>query len=946
MNIFIYNWDTERVIQNLDEDGNVYTIPFTVIGYGVTEDSKSVCIRLNSFKPSFKVMFPSHWSDSMIKEHLQFIRKRYFKGKWTGCLARIKKKCHRFDGFTNNENFTFIEFKLEDMLSFWRYRKVFTDPFEPYSSMKKKWLKHIKVYDIDLESSLKVFHEQNIPTCSWLTLEDPKPSKERWSRCDLEYSVHYKEIKQANIKLSTVQPPILTASFDLECTRGGNDGGFPQYDDEDDCIIQIGTTIRAYNAPPGEFAYKYIGTLGGCIPIDECIVESYETEVELILGWARFIQTKVHVLTGYNIVGFDMRYIYKRAEMLEIEEEFLDILSWLNNAPAKYVETVLTSSGLGHNELYRIDIPGVVSLDVMKVLQGDPSIKLDSWKLDHVAEIYVGQKKVDVKPKEIFELQKGSDADRQRIAIYCIQDCALCNLLIDKLCLLTNNMAMANVCSVPLSYIFTRGQGIKIFSLVAKYCYEENFAIPAKNRFLQRPTTKYQGAIVLNMEPGYYDEPITVLDFASLYPSSQIAANLSHDTLVTKGGKYDNIEGIEYTDVEFMEDDELKSYRWASTAGKPGILPTILKKLLSERKCVKRKMKSEKNTFMKQVLDGQQLALKVTCNSVYGQTGAFTSNIYLRPLAACTTALGRKHLMFSKDFVETNYPGYRCIYGDTDSIFISGPKIDDKRDVRLKDAVINGEKIANEITKAIGKEALVLEYEKVYYPFGMLKRKRYIGMKFEAYTDKGKLITMGDAMKRRDSAPIVKDIYGGLIKQLFPKIDVAMERDSKGILTKTIQGYPIIRQVRTKLKEILKGEIPLDRFIITVTLRSNYKRPKSIPHKVLADRITERDPGNAPQSNDRMAFVYIERLDIKKTVPGDTLETPEFVMENKLKLDYLHYIEHQLKTPLSQLISLFMPQSPFGAFEDILKAAKKDFRQRKREVLNKIEGYRDIDSFF
>ena len=124
MNIFIYNWDTERVIQNLDEDGNVYTIPFTVIGYGVTEDSKSVCIRLNSFKPSFKVMFPSHWSDSMIKEHLQFIRKRYFKGKWTGCLARIKKKCHRFDGFTNNENFTFIEFKLEDMLSFWRYRKV------------------------------------------------------------------------------------------------------------------------------------------------------------------------------------------------------------------------------------------------------------------------------------------------------------------------------------------------------------------------------------------------------------------------------------------------------------------------------------------------------------------------------------------------------------------------------------------------------------------------------------------------------------------------------------------------------------------------------------------------------------------------------------------------------------------------------------------------------
>ena len=86
--------------------------------------------------------------------------------------------------------------------------------------------------------------------------------------------------------------------------------------------------------------------------------------------------------------------------------------------------------------------------------------------------------KDDVKPQDIFRLQKGSDNDRKIVAVYCIQDCKLCLDLINKLDLLTNNIGMANVCSVPLSYIFLRGQGVKIFSLVSKQCRKDNFLIP------------------------------------------------------------------------------------------------------------------------------------------------------------------------------------------------------------------------------------------------------------------------------------------------------------------------------------------------------------------------------------------------------------------------------------------------------------------------------------
>lgn len=83
-------------------------------------------------------------------------------------------------------------------------------------------------------------------------------------------------------------------------------------------------------------------------------------------------------------------------------------------------------------------------------------------------KIFWSQAKDDVGPKEIFKFQKGSPQDRSIVAKYCVKDCKLVNLLINKLEVITKNIEMANVCSVPLSYLFIRGQGIKIFSLCLK----------------------------------------------------------------------------------------------------------------------------------------------------------------------------------------------------------------------------------------------------------------------------------------------------------------------------------------------------------------------------------------------------------------------------------------------------------------------------------------------
>ena len=96
--------------------------------------------------------------------------------------------------------------------------------------------------------------------------------------------------------------------------------------------------------------------------------------------------------------------------------------------------------------------------------------------------------------KDIFRLQKGSAEDRKIVATYCIQDCALCNKLINKLSV-SNNIGMANVCFVPLSYIFLRGQGVKIFSLVSKFCKDKGFLIPV----LKKPKTEEEKEKKINL---------------------------------------------------------------------------------------------------------------------------------------------------------------------------------------------------------------------------------------------------------------------------------------------------------------------------------------------------------------------------------------------------------------------------------------------------------------
>jgi DNA polymerase elongation subunit (family B) len=808
-----------------------------------------------------------------------------------------------------------------------------------------------------------------------------------------------------------------------------------------DEIIQIGSTIHKYG--DSNCSYKNILTLGSCDKIDGVDVIECETERELIIEWCNLInRIDPDIITGYNILGFDFDYLYKRA----IENDcvfYISSCSKLDNHKSAFVEKMLSSSALGDNILKYVEMEGRVIIDLMKVVQRE--YKLDSYKLDNVVKSFINGKilqntentvtidnvtginkfdyiycgdikymiidivdytlfldknivgiqpkhwglaKDDVSPNEIFKCQKGTSSDRAKIAKYCVQDCALCNSLIIKLEIIANNCGMANVCFVPLSYIFMRGQGIKIFSLFSKQCKEDKFIIPVlKYDENEIDDNGYEGAIVLDPTPGIYvKEPISVMDYASLYPSSMISENISHDSIVIDD-KYDNLPNIDYVDITYdvfsgvgdkkIKIDE-KTCRYAQPKNnEKSVLPRILMKLLSQRKETRNKIKHKTlitnddttytcfvlddsndykikcvftneiieidknnvksctntyNEFMIAVLDGLQMAYKITANSLYGQVGARTSQIYMKELAASTTATGRDLILKAKQFMESNYNA-NVIYGDTDSIFVDF-KVSETYNLYDKEALQKSIDISIDASSQFKKTLKAphdLEYEKTFWPFIILSKKKYVGNLYEFDVNKFKQKSMGIVLKRRDNANLVKIVYGGIIDILLKKHDIQIA----------------IEFLNKSLIDLIDGKIDMSDLIITKTLRQKYADPTRIAHKVLADRMKHRDPGSAPQVNDRIPYIYIQHNSKIKLLQGDKIEHPTYIIDNKLKIDYTFYITNQLLKPICQLLALSLfdipkcKKSPYY-YEKKYKSLLKD-NCNKKKSFDKIQDLKQVE---
>jgi len=899
----------------------------------------------------------------------------------------------------------------------------------------------------------------------------------------------------------------------------------------------------------------------------------------------------------------------------------------------------------------------------------DPNCKWIDLKLQDTDKpikgnvVFWAHAKDDISPKDLFRLYKGSDDDRGIIAKYCIMDCVLVTKLLEKLQVLNNNIGMANVCSVPISYIFMRGQGVKIFSLVSKKCRDLGFLIPKlivknknndnndQNKFKKiklykdsdtedenKENAGYEGATVFPPKKGVYYEPIPVLDYASLYPRSMIYINISHECFVNDSN-YDNLNDYTYETVTYNNNDgTTTTCRFAKKKdGTKGVLPLILEELLAKRSSTKKLMNKTDDIFLKNIYDGLQLAYKITANSLYGQVGAPTSPIYMKELAASTTATGRKMLELARDFIQgplddlinlalhdkqkfietakglfkdspdskfiepkfnrnnmddfINYfydkinillsdkykvkpkviygdsvvhdtpillknnnneveiktienignkwsqynifkndvaglsdkqhdenidykvwtdkgwadikrvirhktnkkiyeiftpNGYVCVTEDHSLLDINGNQIKpneckvgtkllhydnfdnksyniinefikkynvnktdnnyieykinfkfkeeallifycyknlgysviiklytdhhhkrffkiccDKKNsneinnynqiilineirttnnyvydletnvghfhagvgsmiVKNTDSVFFTPKIHDIETKEIRTNRAALrvsieigilagqtiakilpdpedlEYEKTFWPFIILTKKRYVGNLFEEDDSYYKQKSMGIVLKRRDNAKIVKIVVGGIVDYILngKDDDTSVDDRNRGAINYT----------RTLIKQILKGQYTIDKFIVSKTLRGNYADRTRIAHAYLADKIGLRDPGNKPDVNDRIPYVYIVPKE-KVKLQGDRVEDPKYVIANGLELDYLFYITNQIMKPSIQFLEL-IAENPSTLFENYIN---KEINRRKKKqsiynyIINELEDEENED---
>ncbi len=150
-----------------------------------------------------------------------------------------------------------------------------------------------------------------------------------------------------------------------------------------------------------------------------------------------------------------------------------------------------------------------------------------------------------------------------------------------------------------------------------------------------------------------------------------------------------------------------------------------------------------------------------------------------------------------------------------------------------------------------------------------------------------------------------------------------------------------VRFLRNCLKDITEEKYPVEKLIITKSLRGYYKNPNSIAHNVLANRIGKRDSGNKPAVGDRIPYIYIKNPD-KKALQGERIETPEFIRDNNdVEINYSFYITNQIMKPVQQVFALVLEK-----LVDFKKKKGATLHRWHKELADLREKYPEQETYY
>jgi len=728
-------------------------------------------------------------------------------------------------------------------------------------------------------NSITIFNKmlsiQNISTTDCFTVEGEEVDEEdKISSVKQEYIVKSKTFK---LNENPWMSKPLEMSFDIE-TYSKNHRRFPNAERAEDiiysfscCFFRGSTNIK-----------NYFLVIDECDEIENTTIVSCINERVLIVKFFDLLREyHPNVISGHNIFGFDIPYIYKRIKTLDIKIDNFTYITRKNFV--KKIEW--KSSAYGKQELMYFDIPETIFIDTLSYIRRD--YKLKTFSLNSVSKYFLNETKEDLNIQQMFKLieenltKKNIEKIRKNnaeIGKYNVQDSLLVMKLVNVLKIWITIIKQAAIVRINPIEFMTRGQTIR--------CQAQLYHIASHNEVTLTTREKThifsEGGKVENPIVGYWPV-LPCFDFNSLYPSIIIAYNIDFTTLVKSEKEmeeigYNNlnifeIEQEEPIDFDLKDDFEesdsneeddfeehpkkkkkdttkvKRKYKFAFIKKEiyEGLGPMIEKNLLEERKRVKKEMKLyedeiarlikeegshnkiEELSVKASISDAIQKGIKICANSYYGFYGAQKFNKYsLIEGSMAVTAKGRELITIAAKYFEEKFSTV-TVYGDTDSVMAMPPIKFDKTSPEIVKTIY---KKAKEMEESINKSnifpsPLYIEFEKMMCAV-LLKKKHYFYRTWNSdgtpTVNKYKQITLtakGVVIARRDRSKLLEDVYTEVANNIL---------DGKTF----IETFGTICLHISDILELKEGV--MDKIIIVKTMGDKYKN-KTYPLSILKDEM-------------------------------------------------------------------------------------------------------------
>lgn len=623
-------------------------------------------------------------------------------------------------------------------------------------------------------------------------------------------------------------------------------------------------------------------------------IQEESTELDLIIRMVEIVRSyDPDILTGYEVHGGSWGYLIERARLkydYNICDEFSRMKTQSNGRFGK------DSDKWGFNTTSTIRVTGRHMINIWRAMRSE--LNLLQYTMENVAFHLLHRRIPHFTWADLTRWYvNGKKRDLAKVVNHYTTRVQLDLEILETNELIPRTSEQARLLGVDFFSVFSRGSQFKVESLMFRIAKAENFMLVSPSR-KQVGGQNALECLPLVMEPqsAFYNSPLLVLDFQSLYPSVMIAYNYCYSTFLGRVVNWRGTNKMGFTDYQRQQRllELLKDHINIAPNGimyvKPEIRKSLLAKMLGEiletRVMVKSGMKADKDDkSLQRLLNNRQLALKLIANVTYGYTAAsFSGRMPCSEIADSIVQTGRETLERAIALIHSvKRWGAEVVYGDTDSMFVylKGRTKDQAFDI--------GEEIAKTVTD-MNPRPIKLKFEKVYLPCVLLAKKRYVGFKYETRSQaEPDFDAKGIETVRRDGTPAEQKIEEKALKILFRTSDLSQ-----------VKSY-----FQQECEKIMKGSVSVQDFCFAreVKLGTYSDRGPPPPGALISTKRMLEDARAEPQYGERVPYVVITGAPGARLI--DRCVAPEELLENEhSELDAEYYISKNLIPPLERIFNL------------------------------------------